>query len=212
MTRSIFHPSSEHLLDYALGELPMGPMLTLQSHIEGCASCRAVVEAREEVEGRLMAESQEAALRPDSLAAVLSRIVGAPTSDPTDLSKDFEDINLPSALADVPFAPRRRLGPDIWVAHVDPPSPDGWLTYLLRAPPGAKFPSHDHVGREFISLLEGAYTDAREHVAGDFAENGPGFEHAMEISQAGPCICLISTFGRIPWMSKDSAVGRILGV
>ena len=211
MTRSNFHPSPERLLNYALGELPAGPALTLRSHIDGCTTCRAVVEAREEIEGRLMVESPGAALRPDALAAVLGRI-GEPTPASAGVGKDFEGIKLPSAVMGVSFARRRRLGPDFWVAHFATPRPEGWLTYLLRAPAGSKFPNHGHVGAEFISLLDGAYSDTREHVAGDFVENGPGFEHVMEVTQAGPCLCLISTYGPIPWMPADVAIGKILGV
>jgi putative transcriptional regulator len=211
MTRSNSHPSPERLLNYALGELPAGPALTLRSHIDDCATCRAIVEAREEIEGRLMVDSPEATLRTDALAAVLSRI-GEPTPASADGGKDFEDIKLPAALAEISFAPRRRLGPDIWVAHIATPCPEGWLTYLLKAPASSKFPNHGHLGPEFISLLDGAYSDTSEHLAGDFMENGPGFEHVMEVSKAGPCLCLISTYGPIPWMPADISVGRTLGV
>lgn len=210
MTKSIFHPSQQLLLQLAAGDLPLGPSLTLRSHVDSCPTCRAVVEVREEVEGRRLAEAPDVALRPDALAVALDRIAAdrAPTAPPQGLG----DTRIPRALAETTFAERRFLSPDTWVAHVISPATLGWLTYLLHAPAGAKFPNHGHSGPEFISLLEGEYSDTREHLAGDFAENGPGFEHVMTISSARPCLCLISTLGPIPLRPADRALGEILGV
>jgi putative transcriptional regulator len=209
MTKAIFHPSQRLLVELAAGALPLGPGLTVRAHADGCPSCRAIIEAREELEGRRLAETPDAPLRPGALAVALSRIADSTAST---TPHGLGDTRIPQALADVTFAERRFLNPDTWVAHVIAPETDGWLTYLLHAPAGAQFPSHDHSGPEFICLLEGDYSDTRQHMAGDFADNGPGFEHVMAISPAGPCLCLISTLGPIPWRRANRALGTILGV
>jgi quercetin dioxygenase-like cupin family protein len=52
---------------------------------------------------------------------------------------------------------------------------------LVRLAPGARFPSHRHLGRERVLVLSGGYTDepsGRVYTAGDWHELGEGSSHA----------------------------------
>ncbi|MDB5458914.1 MAG: anti-ECFsigma factor, ChrR, partial [Caulobacteraceae bacterium] len=105
-------------------------------------------------------------------------------------------IALPAALGRRGLGARRWLGPGLWVAPVRSNRPDGWRTYLLRAPPRLKLPRHGHNGPEFAAVLQGAFRDETGlYRPGDFAESGEELEHHPRVEDDGPCVCLVSGHG-----------------
>ena len=74
--------------------------------------------------------------------------------------------------------------------------PDGWRTYLLRAPSGTAVPRHGHNGAEYTVILHGAFFDGDSHYAvGDFAECDEDGDHQPTAEGPSPCICLITGQG-----------------
>ena len=68
-------------------------------------------------------------------------------------------------------------------------TPSGLRAALLRYAAGARVPAHEHVGYEYILVLEGAQEDERGcYPAGTLLVNPPGSRHAVR--SAGGCVVL----------------------
>lgn len=208
------HPSSDLLADFAAGQLPLAPSVTLSAHLETCAVCRGRVEAFEDAEGNLLESSPPVALAPGALSRILDRIDANPTAEPRHVPhpETLGDVRLPAAVARVGLARRRWLAPGIWTAAVRARRTDDWRTLLLRAPGGMKIPTHEHGGRELIAVLQGTLHDGHTYVAGDFAEHGAGSGHRLEIARDGPCACLISIQGRAHWHGWARVIAPLAGM
>ena len=209
------HPSEVVLAGYASGALADGPSLTVSAHLDRCPACRAGVRAFEAVGGALLADTEEAAMADDALALALARIerpqAAAPPAPPPQTMID--GFVLPNALARRGVGPRRWVGPGIWVAPIKSNSPDGWRTYLLRAPPRVEVPHHGHNGPEFTTVIAGAFReDDGLYRAGDFAESGAGLEHHPAIEGDAPCLCLISGAGGVRASGLLRLIQPLIGV
>lgn len=92
--------------------------------------------------------------------------------------------DLPSQIADLPFAPFRE-GVDIY--HITQGAP---AVALLRYAPGARIPLHRHAGLETIFVLEGAQSDERgTYPKGSFVVNPVGSTHSVWSNEG--CVVLI---------------------
>ena len=61
---------------------------------------------------------------------------------------------------------------------------------LLRYEPGARVPTHEHVGYEHVFILEGdQYDEYGTYPAGSFVVNPPGTRHSP--GSAGGCVALL---------------------
>ena len=68
-------------------------------------------------------------------------------------------------------------------------APSGLRAALLRYAPGASVPAHEHVGYEYILVLEGAQEDDRgRYPAGTLLVNPPGSAHAVRSAEG--CVVL----------------------
>ena len=66
---------------------------------------------------------------------------------------------------------------------------------LVRIAPGARFPTHRHLGAERVLVLEGAYRDepsGRVYAAGDWHEMPPGSSHSYVAGADGPLLLAVS--------------------
>lgn len=209
------HPSAAVLADYAAGALADGPGLVVSAHLEHCPRCRAEVRLYEGVGGVLIDDLPPATMDDDALALALARIERPATvrRDSVTLRQGPEALALPRAVARRGVGPRRFVAPGVWVAPIPSRQPDGWRTYLLRAPAGVAMPHHDHNGPEFTVLVRGAYIDDTiRYAEGDFAESGPGQDHNPQAERDGPCICLISGQGGIKASGWVRLLKPLLGV
>ena len=209
------HPSESVLADYVAGTLADGPGLVVSAHLERCPHCRAQTQLLEQVGGALISELEPALMHDDALALALARIERpAPAAQAAPAPRiGPEALKLPKALARRGVGARRFLAPGIWVAPIPSRQPDGWRTYLLRAPAGMAVFDHDHHGPEYTTLLRGAYhDDTGLYGEGDFAESGPGHNHHPTAELDGPCICLISGYGGVNLSGWTRVVKPFLGV
>ena len=195
------HPSEPVLAAYAAGSLADGPSLVVSAHLERCPRCRAELDLYEAVGGALIAEAEPVAMSQDALALALARIERPPeppSPPPAPPRLGPDGLTLPRALARRGVGPRRFVGPGIWVAPIASKRPEGWRTYLLRAPSGIRVPHHGHNGDEFTIILQGSFIDETgRYGPGDFAEVGIDAEHHPEAQGPQACICLISGEGGI---------------
>jgi putative transcriptional regulator len=209
------HPTEVVLAGYASGALADGPSLAVSAHLDRCAACRGRVALFEQVGGALLADTAEAQMEDDALALALARIERPEPVRPANrpVAAAPAGLHLPSALARRGVGSRRWVGPGIWVAPVRSNTPDGWRTYLLRAPRGAAAPHHGHHGPEFTAVLQGAFIDeGGVYGPGDFAESGEGLEHHPTVHGDLPCICLISGRGGVRATGILRLIQPLIGV
>ncbi len=193
----VHHPSEAVLADYASGALADGPSLAVSAHLELCACCRKAIRLFEAVGGEQLQALAPAEMQADALAQALARIERpAPPPKPVVRHPGAEGLVLPRALAARGMGRRRFVAPGFWIAPVPSRNPDGWRTYLLRAPSGTAVPRHGHNGAEYTVILRGAFFDGDRHYAvGDFAECDEADDHQPKAEGPTPCICLITGQG-----------------
>jgi quercetin dioxygenase-like cupin family protein len=103
--------------------------------------------------------------------------------------------------------------PGLRIFNVDSAEPRaGAHARLLKFSPRAKFPHHEHIGRERVLVLEGAYTDGRVEVhPGDEQSMDAGGEHELRIIGDEQCVTAISERGiafTSPWLSWANLLVR----
>ena len=102
------------------------------------------------------------------------------------LDKDWRDRHLDWQ----PYSADGRTNVEIVKLYDDRKNGDGPAAALLRYAPGAKVPTHRHVGTELILVLEGELVnDAGTHPAGTLEICPPGSQHTLS-SETG-CVFLV---------------------
>lgn len=183
------HPSPDILAAYASGTLESGFGLVVGAHVEGCAACRAQIRTFEAVSGAALQEVTPAAVADNALARVMARLdaqAAAPKADTRPL------------LERLPLKPKKWVAPGVWVAAVDTPHAADDRVYLLSVAAGGLTARHEHEGREFCTVLKGAYRDELGlFSAGDFAAAEGELNHQPRVEGDEECICLFATEGRL---------------
>jgi putative transcriptional regulator len=210
------HPSSRLLDQHASGWLEWPPDLCVRVHLESCAECRAFVAAREVEAFDFVDDLPEAPMAPAALAALVARLEATPPALSSGTPRSLGDVRLPRALSGLSVAGRRWLKPGLWLAHVSGAGraqpPDDWRTYLLRAPPGLRLPTHGHRGPEYICVLSGVILNGEAFHSGDFIETAAAVEHAMVVGPDEPCACLVAAKGRLSWRGAARLLNPLLSV
>lgn len=184
------HPSPDILAAYASGTLESGFGLVVGAHVEGCAACRARSRTFEAVSGAALAEVTPAAVNDDALSRVMARLdAPAPRHAKADMRPLLERLAL---------KPKKWVAPGVWVAAVDTPHASDNRVYLLSVAAGGLTARHEHEGREFCTVLKGAYRDELGVFAvGDFAAAEGELNHQPVVEGDEECICLFATEGRL---------------
>lgn len=190
------HIEHDLLVDYAAGSLPEAPSLIVATHLACCETCRAEVARIEDIGGALLESSDEAAVGPDALAAVLDRL---DVPEPVPARPVLDDPSrkvMPGPLAR--YVQRnlgdlrwRRLGPRMEEAVLATASPT-FKAALLRISAGAAIPVHTHGGREYTLVLQGGIRDdGVEYRRGDVMALDQRHEHKPTATEDEDCICLV---------------------
>ncbi len=201
------HPTPELIKRFAAGELPLAPSLVVESHIESCAACSASASRSEAAHGRALSDLPDAPLRTDALDRALAALAAPLPGKPS-----FGDTPLPAAIIRQGLHPRRFIGADYWVAPVRRARRDTWRAYVLRAPAGTAIPAHRHLGQEYFQVLMGSVVDGGAHHTGDFVGGDKGADHALRVTDDGPCACLIAVEHGAQWRGAMRLLSPILGV
>jgi putative transcriptional regulator len=182
--------------------------MVISAHLQSCETCRDTVNSAEKRHGQALEALDDAPMAADALRRALARIEIA--ADPTPMI--LGDVPLPDAVAQMGLRSRRFLGPEFWVAPVRGGSGDAWRLYLLRAPAGTRIPAHRHRGQEMFQVLLGAVRDGGLHRQGDFATFAADADHALQVTDDGPCACLVAAENGARWTGLTRALSPLLGV
>jgi putative transcriptional regulator len=192
------HPSSETLMEYGAGALHAGAALVVACHVETCARCRQEVALISSVGGALLQAAVPASLSDGALERALSQLddkLDTPRAAAS-LPRYLQGHAMPKVLEGQRFGFRRFVTPNIWFAPLKLDERSETRTYLVYGAEKTTLAQHTHYGREFTTVLWGAFSDVDGVFnAGDFAETDESVEHApLSISQGG-CLCIISSDG-----------------
>jgi len=163
--------------EYVLGTLDESDLPAFRSHVEGCAECRSELAA---------------------LSAALDRLAEGSTTDPDPglRSHVLEMAEAPQMPVDLAAYEWREDIPGIKMCTLKEDPGRGIRTVLVWARPGARVPSHRHLGDEEILVLQGSLRDHRGvYGPGDICRSRTGFVHSEEVMPAGDCICYVVYHG-----------------
>ena len=188
------HPSPEILTEYASGALHAGAMLVVACHVEACAVCRSEIALWENTAGALLEDIAPEALSDDALDRVLARLdIAMPPPTRPAVPEFLKRFDVPAPLKLQKIGRRRRVTPHIWFAPVIMPAQASARTYLVYADRNTKLAEHTHVGREFTTVLKGAFKDgADRYEQSDFACTDDVIMHRPGVTEDAECLCLIS--------------------
>ena len=160
---------------YALGALPAAEREAFEGHLATCPECmRRVAADRELLAGLVPGTPPPARLR--EMVLDLAEAPGGAL----DLASYTWDEVLPGVRMSV-----LREEPERGVRKV-----------LVWARPGARYPSHRHLGDEQILVLEGALRDHRGvYRPGDVCRSREGSVHTEEVEGAEDCVCFVVYYG-----------------
>lgn len=189
-------------MDYAAGSIASrGEAVLLACHMELNDAANERVSDLERVGAAVMMAS--GGKRPGfDFDAVLDRIDAedglAGQTAPTRSPEDYVPVALQNFLLETGkeihwefLAPGMRKAM-LWTGD------EGERLWLLKAEPGMAIPHHGHHGSELTLVLKGSFHDGdRQFVPGDVEEAGPDTEHDIRIDDAGECICLAVTHGKL---------------
>lgn len=192
-------------LDYAAGNLESKAHdVIMASHVELSDEARQRVDTLERVGAALMGQKTASGetlgfdvddiLRRDREEVVDAVPVPANDTDP--------DLPLPAPLTDWMGETGTKvkwsfLGPGLskavlWRGR------RGQRLWLLRAQPGVSIPHHGHNGSELTLVLKGSFWDGEtQYKPGDLEEAHAGVAHDIRIDEAGECVCLALTEGKL---------------
>lgn len=195
------HLDPATLLSHAAGALSPDLAVVVDTHLSGCAHCRAALARAEAVGGTLLEQQQPASAQTGRAAALREamrqRLAQAPAAaaaatPPAPASND-PDL-LPAPLRPY-FGTRysglkwRWMGPGL--RYLRTTGPGGGTLLMLRIAPGRKLPVHGHHGSEITQILRGAYHDALGHFGpGDVADLDAETQHQPVTCPGEDCICV----------------------
>jgi putative transcriptional regulator len=183
------HPSEELLTRHVSGDLPLSRRAVVESHLAFCARCRG---ARTELAwpgGRHLA-GQEPVPPPPGLWGRLAERLDAESDRRRNAL--LETPLPPAVAADLPaienLAWSSLPGSPVELVRLWQEADLGLELYLLRCPPGARFPYHRHLGKEDLLILRGGFEDELGHLAaGEMRTYPPGSAHAPRIDDGDVC-------------------------
>ena len=212
MSREMTHPQDETLLDLAASQLDRPHKLVLEAHLEQCAACRQRVGELAAPGGWWLEQMPSEAPSP-ALWERPERQVVAP------VPADSFAAGLP-----LPLCLRQELAgqrkPRWWSILLN----GGRVSVLLEdtvtksllclgeMPGGRRFPRHEHLGFEQVTVLAGGYADERgEFVAGDYQSYEPGSVHGPDTLDGDPCWTLFRLDGKVQFAGWRGRLQRIFG-
>jgi anti-sigma factor ChrR (cupin superfamily) len=160
---------------YALGALPPSERDAFEVHLAGCSECVKDVAAA------------------GHLAAALAPTVPAPP----ELRQRVQDLaDAPRGPVDVGAYTWDEVLPGVHMHTVKEEPERGVRKVLVWARPGARYPSHRHLGDEEILVLQGALRDRRGvYGPGQICRSATGSVHSEEVHGSEDCVCFVVYHG-----------------
>ena len=208
----------DRIADLLLGDVSDGERESLEAHVAGCARCNhelmQAADAFADLALALPAEAPPPSLRarilddvkPPRLAAMLDKL--ATLFDITrQKARAFLDaVDDPAAWMDGPV-------PDSWVMMAEGCGPKvaGAFCVFVKMAPSVKWPEHRHLGREFMLVLDGGFTqhDGVEVHPGDLHVMEEGSAHGFTIFPDETCISAVVVFGGVEFETDGVKLGDL---
>jgi len=189
------HPSTDFLMEYSAGTLPVAQAACVSAHIDYCDKCRRAHEQFQSIGGTLF-DALEPVPVTDSL---LERIL-AQLDDPAPLTftPATQDEALPGLLrriinGDFSQLVWKRVTKSLSVSYLSTGDTD-YEFALFRIAAGGRIPEHRHGGSEMTLVLEGGFSDGHgSYHPGDFVFRSQDDTHAPVALDGEHCICLAVT-------------------
>ncbi len=187
------HPSSDFLIEYAAGTLPVAQAACVSAHISYCPQCRRASEQLQEVGAALMESMEPVSVSERVLDSVLARL-----DEPAPLAfepRRDETPAIPGLLAriingDFSQLVWKRVTKSLSVSYLRT-GDAGYEFALYKIAAGGAIPDHDHSGSEMTLVLKGGFADAEgEYHPGDFIYRQAHEAHRPHALDDEECICL----------------------
>jgi putative transcriptional regulator len=190
---------------YVLRSLSEDDARAWRLHLGQCPTCRAEVEALERVAGELTAIAPAAEPPPQLWSRVLARVRAcAPEAHANQGAGQVwkswpadEDAARPFTYVDGSqgsFEPTSFAGVSARRLFVD--LAQQRVTMIVRMQPGSSYPAHRHSGPEECYVLQGDLDTGQRHMqAGDFERSAAGSRHAVQSTQGGCVLFIVSSLG-----------------
>ena len=204
------HPDIDDLVEFSAGAMSPGPALCISTHLEFCDQCRQRVDGLNELGSALLESIDPVSVTGTLLENVWSLIEQAESGDAVSKNQSSEEKALAhSELLNIP-RPLRSLVRQGWSQlpwekissaldmAVLPVGDTDYQVALSRTRPGHAVGSHDHRGREWTVVIDGAFSDSQGvYQNGDLKVCDSGQVHNPVTSQGGDCLCLTAQQGPI---------------
>jgi putative transcriptional regulator len=189
------HPNEDMLWAYHRGALAPGLALSVATHVETCAHCRAELALYDAIGGALLEAADNVAMADDALDLALARIERPDTPEAAKPRRPrfLDGMALPDSLRDADIPGRYWAAPGVWMAPVrlDGARPED-KTYLMAVKAGMVMPEHSHQGREVTLLLKGRFSDIHgDYGVGDFILCDENVSHSPAMTPDEDCLCLV---------------------
>ncbi|MEZ0225093.1 MAG: ChrR family anti-sigma-E factor [Alphaproteobacteria bacterium] len=190
------------LMNYATGSLSQQESLIVAAHLTLNAEARRRVQRYEAEGGKMMCETEPAAVRAECLNETLSRIEKTPIKPMPAATPCAPDLHIPAAIyaliSGFCVSDRRNWSRvtrgftkmDLRLC----PAPTRKRLRLMKLEPHATTPRHSHPGRETTVVLEGSFRDQTgQYKKGDIIIiTDARFIHQPVAGERG-CVCLTLT-------------------
>ncbi|MBU2882435.1 ChrR family anti-sigma-E factor [Psychrosphaera sp. B3R10] len=204
------HPSLDILQSYVKAELPASITVAVSLHVDMCATCKAIVDAKTAevadvelatqdnvTDGEFetqMPSGTEPELDLENMLNAITQDDSLARMEPT-AQKFFEAGNktlpIPRALSNINFGDWLNLGK---LSRSRMEIPDGNLrSSMLYIGAGGEVPHHTHNGFEITLILDGSFTDEMgSYGVGDFMWLNGEHKHQPETVEGCLCYTVVS--------------------
>ncbi len=216
------HPTSEMLLNYAMGNTKEAESLIIASHITYCSKCKAEVAKYESMGGFYLNNHEELNVSKSLWDNLLNKVDGleqeeTPPANYVDHKVRTglcnESIRIPSFLHNY----LEHSDTKNWNSTINNVkyfnlkfADDTYKGKMLEIPPGRSMPKHSHEGLEATMVFHGGYSDeSGNYHTGDIVICNGDEAHSPISSKDTGCLCLVIYSGSLKF---KGILGSILNL
>ena len=215
------HPTSEMLLNYAMGNTKEAESLIIASHISYCPLCKAEVAKYESMGGFYLKNLEDLHVSKSLWNNVMNKLDNVEQQEITNNYVDHkvktelceDEIRIPSFLHNY-LDNSNTLKWNSTINNVKYFNlnfkDDSYKGKMLEIPPGKSMPKHSHEGLEATMVFHGGYSDETGHYnKGDMVICTGDEVHSPVSSSETGCLCLVIYSGTLKF---KGILGSILNL
>ncbi len=216
------HPSSEMLLNHAMGKTKEAESLIISSHLTYCSVCKAEVAKYENIGGFYLKNHEELNVSKNLWNNLLDKVDGLEQDSNKSNYVDYKlKTNLSSNGVRIPSFLHQYLAKATdtkkWSSAINNVKyfnldfeESSYKGKMLEIPPGKMMPKHSHEGLEATMVFHGGYSDeAGSYNTGDLVILDDNEEHSPVSADKTGCICLVVYSGSLKF---KGILGSILNL